>query len=152
MSDPFVKAGKLATKLGFRWYEGMWPSYTPRKGHAADTTPDLCHELGHYLVSPKWLRNRNHFGLGYPSGVGSLRLVSLNYAYHLEQEASILGIVLQRECGDGLDLARGTADEHSWQGDLADAWKPVLPRLQAKGLWSKARQKSWLEIVESDLK
>lgn len=144
--DPFRKAGKLAAKVGLRWHVGSWPNHVRGKGHAADDVDDLCHEIGHYLVSPKWLRNRKHFGLGHP--LARVVLVSSNYAYELERQASILGIVLARECGQSLADAQDTADEHSWRGSLSDAdWQTPVGGLSAKGLWSDKRQQAWRDIV-----
>jgi len=143
--DPFKKAGKLAAKVGFRWHVGEWPSHIRGKGHAADDVDNLCHEIGHYLVSPKWLRKRKYFGLGHP--LGRVVLVSYGYADELERQASILGIVLARECGQSLRDAQDTADEHSWLGECRDEWQTPVARLSAKGLWSDKRQQAWWDIV-----
>ena len=150
MIDPFKKAGKLAAKVGLCWHVGCWPNHVRGRGHAASDVDDLCHEIGHYLVSPKWLRNRKHFGLGHP--LRDSKLVSAARTYALEKEASILGIVLARECGQSLVEAQGTASEHNWRGPLSDSdWQAPVARLSVKGLWSDKRQQTWWDIVRSDL-
>lgn len=146
MTTPFKKAGKLAAQVGFRWHVGDWPGYVRGKGHAADDADDLCHEIGHYLVSPKWLRNRKYFGLGHP--LGDSKLVSVGYTYTLEKQASIIGIVLARECGQSLADVQDTASEHSWRGLLSDVdWQAPIACLSVKGLWSDKRQQAWWDIV-----
>lgn len=146
----FRVASKLAAKVGLRWHNDWWPNFDRSKGHAAEDASVLCHEIGHHLVSPKWLRNRAYFGLGHPSDAGHNALVHWKYAQALECEASILGIVLERECGQRIDLARATADDHNWLGDLSDDWLPVVERLNAKGLWSPTRELAWFQILRPE--
>lgn len=141
----FRKAGELAAEYRFKWFEGSWPGYKKGKGHAVDNTEDLLHELAHYLVSPPKYRKHRNFGLGSP---GSSLLdpsdIPLHLAKSLEEQASILGIVMCREVGCTYRVCRSIARDHSW--DFENSAPLRMEQLQEKGLWSTSRQRIWKRI------
>ena len=144
----FKKAGELAAEHKFKWFEGSWPGHKKSKGHAADTTEDLLHELAHYLVSPPGYRRHPNFGLGVP---GSYKDepgdIPIHLANSLEEQASILGIVMCREVGCTYSVCREIARDHSW--DFANEYPVRMEQLQEKGLWSTSRQRIWDRIYGS---
>lgn len=148
MPTPMENAAKLAKLHGLKWFLGDWPSYKPGYGQGADNCADLCHEVAHFLVSPKRLRDRPHFGLGHPESSGPgltvLGQATLDQGNKLEEQASILGIVLQVECGESLSEAKATAKEHDWCEYDSD---PIL-RLEKKKLWSPERDMVWRSVVQ----
>lgn len=148
--DPvFSRVMRLCDKHKMRWFFGSWPEFDRKKGYAADDTSELCHELAHWLVSPKRLRGKENFGLGHPGNFDeddpTLR-VSYQYARRLEEEASMLGIILLYECGCPLNESFDVACDHSWTVEDVDH-DIVMSRLAKKDLWSPKRTKAWTSIM-----
>lgn len=142
----FKRMGALATQHGFKWFPGAWPWYHRTDGHAADCTDDLAHELAHYLVSPPEYRDLPHFGLGHPSIEKGIAPVE--QSDELEEQASILGIVLCREVGCIYAFCKDIAEEHSWYEEGNNSEKRIA-QLQEKGLWSPERQRIWNRIYKN---
>jgi len=138
-----AKAAALAAQHGFKWFDGDWPSFDPREGHAADCCEDLCHELAHFLVSPKRLRDLPYFGLGHPASPMAPHGISSQRASQLEEEASVLGIALQFECEGDYKAASDVARHHDWSEYDA----VVVGRLERKGQWSPQRDQVWREVL-----
>jgi hypothetical protein len=74
-----------------------------------DVNDDPSHELAHAMIAPPSRRKLKRFGLG-PIGMGNG-----SKSCREEEEASILGILLQKE--HGLDW-RWTAVDHAWRFDV----------------------------------
>lgn len=149
-SNSFRNAAELARAAGMRWHAAPWPGFRKGEGHAADTANELCHELAHYLVSPKWLLRYAYFGLGEP-GLGCYRRLrtTVKQRRELERQASALGIALLFECGAPMEAVRATWIDHGW-GDLFAEDVDTLDELQYKRLWNKRRKKLWDRLKYGD--
>ena len=129
--------GELATTWRFKWFVGEWPCHDVVLGHAANNSWDLSHELAHFRVSPKRLRNKPSFGLGSPGDRSEDLRISSKKAYELELEASLLGIMLIGRCGAPFTEQCAIAEEHTWYHKEGDEPASVVDRLRKKKLWDK---------------
>lgn len=98
----------------------------------ATSVSNALHDLAHYFVAAKYRRRVVNFGLGQsPDDLsGAERLVTDNYAYAEEEEASLLGILMEREAG--MPFIE-TWDTHGWPERPVGGVKDTVPKLMKKG-------------------
>lgn len=125
--EVFARVQQLATKHGMRWYNGSWPDFDYKRGHAADCADDLVHELAHWICAPKSRRMKPYFGLGHPGMVSpSYQEVSDAYGDEEECKASLLGIAMLYDCGGKW---HSMLVEHGWT-DMDEINACVVARLR----------------------
>lgn len=145
-------ARKAGVKLSVRGiHKYVWNGKTiATRENNGDIRPDenIVHDVAHYVVASQTRRKRPEFGLGRSpdSGTADVELLLTHANAQLEEEeASILGILIEQELG--LD-SEGTFDGHSWvmsdgslptllqnyrQGKVGSTGLKTLARLRRKG-------------------
>lgn len=100
------------------WMRRPWPGFIDGR-HCANETPDLAHEVAHFLVAPKRRRKIANFGLGDPSArpYTPAPRVSYDTSDCEEEMASLLGIMILLDAG-APRLARRTYLAHNWGRDI----------------------------------
>ena len=112
-------ARKASVKLATRNIDGgyVWDGETIallEANNSPRSDANIVHDIAHYLVAPATRRKHPEFGLGTSSDAGVPSINSLlthEYAQREEEEASLLGILIEKELK--LD-PEGTFGDHMW--------------------------------------
>lgn len=92
---------------------------------------DVMHDAAHWLCAASWRRTAPDFGLGQTNSfLWSRRLVTYEEATLEENRASLLGIMMELECGEAW---KDTFDYHSWSSGGMDVVWETLGALQRNG-------------------